>query len=251
MLPRARDARATTARRTNRVEREPIERKHEGDEAGGLERVVVVDQLVDQPRLEREYEEPCCGLRPEEQRRRERTGTPDEEAERIVRLHVVHLADEEDRCAEEDRCHEDGRMADVPVRAANLEQVEPRAVEQRKPREQHGDAKRARDLAPVGGEEENHARAEGGGTEDPKGLRRTLAPVERRVCGVAALELVGLFGREEPLLAPIREPERCRPRGRDAHATAADDEDDRESQKADLDDVHRVASTRCKNDLVD
>ena len=206
---------------------------------------------MDQPRLEREYEEACDGLRPEEQRRRERARTPHEEAEGIVRLHVVHLADEEDRRAEEDRRHEGERMADVAVRAADIEQVEARAVEQSKPREQHGDAKRARDLAPVGSEEENHARADGGSAEDPKGFRRTLASVENRVRGLAALERVGPLRRDQPFVAPVREPERCRPGSRDAHAAAADDEDHREREEADLDDVHRKTNTRFNGDLLD
>src|SRR5207244_12221855 len=114
----------------------------------------------------------------EDERARGRSGRPQQEPERDVVRDVVHLPDKEDRRAEQEAAEEANRFADARVRPG-----QPVAAEERRGDrgEQHGEARGLRDPAPVGGEEEDHAGADGARAEQRERGEEPAATLRLRV----------------------------------------------------------------------
>jgi hypothetical protein len=113
------------------VERAPVE---DGDDREGGERVTA-GVVECEPELEadpaREDEDGRCGdhARADDESGGRGAAGPEQERERVVRLDVVHLSDEEERGAEEQDAEQVERLAEAWPAAGAVAEVEPRGVQ--------------------------------------------------------------------------------------------------------------------------
>ena len=127
---------------------------------------------------------------------------PEQERERVVSLHVVHLADEEQAGAEADRAEHQQRLADVGVTGAPVPEEIAGAVGPRDRCEQDSDPRRARDRVPVGGEEQDHAEPAGDGADQGERTDHELPASLPRSALLPRPDRLRLLPRDQPFGDP-------------------------------------------------
>jgi hypothetical protein len=157
---------------------------------------------VDQPGAESDQAERRDPARAHDGRRRQRGGRPEQERKRIVCLHVVHLADEEEARAEGDRAEQQQRLADGRAGAAREPEQVAEAVCGGDRGEQRGHASGARDRVPVGREEEDDPEAGDDRADVGQCLHHEPSALAARGVLLVAADRVRLLLGDQPRFDP-------------------------------------------------
>ncbi len=191
-----------------RRRREPIERAavEDGDDGECGERVAagVVER---EPELEpdpgREDEDGRGGdrARADDERGRRGAARPEQEGQRVVRLDVVHLPDEEQGGAEEEDAEQIERLADPRPAARALAQVVGGRVRACDGRREQDEPDAVAHPVPVGGDEADHAEPDRDRADHGERRRRAAAPFLPGA-GISAADRLRLLGRDEPFGDP-------------------------------------------------
>ena len=188
------------------VERAAVEDRD--DRHGGPAVPGVLDrgsELEADPTREDQERRPRDRVRADDERGRDGAERPDQERERIVRLDVVHLPDEEERGAEEDHAEEIERFPDSRRPVGSLTELVGAGVRGRDRAGEEREPHAVGELLPVRSEETDHAEADGDRADH--GERRDGAVPRLLAAATPAFayrlaKRGGLLRRDEPLRDP-------------------------------------------------
>jgi len=126
---------------------------------------------------------------------------PEQEPERVVRLDVVHLADEEERGAEEEHAEQVEGLPDTRPARRPVAEVEAGGIGAGEGERQQCEPRAVAHPVPVGGDEADHADPERDPADHGEGRRRAPASLLVRVV-VAGTDRRRLLCRDDPLGDP-------------------------------------------------